>query len=97
MDSNEKFVTALALSQVDIDNFETVYDFMMKVGPEPCAVFESLWVSNDPVKEEKLMEVKLKYRDAREQEVRGILLDEAETRAQLDKAINEQKKLVKRK
>ena len=97
MDSNEKFVTALELSQVDIDHFETVYDFMMKVGPEPCAVFESLWVGNDPEREEKLLEVKLKYRDAREKEVRNILLDETETRQVLDNEVKKIKKLVKRK
>lgn len=97
MDSNEKFVTALALSQVDIDNFETVYDFMMKVGPEPCAVFESLWVGNNPEREEKLLEVKLKYRDAREEEVRSILLDETQTRQALDNEVKKIKKLVRKK
>ena len=96
MDVNEKFVTALNLSQVDIDHFEIVYDFMMKVGPEPCAVFEHLWVGTDPEREEKLLEVKLKYRDARAKEIKGIMLDENETRQAIDREINKQKKLIKR-
>ena len=86
MDANNKFVTALTLSSVDMDNFEEVYDFMMKVGPEPCAVFESLWVGNDEEKQEKLLEVKMKYRADRENKVRSILLDKSQTDQVLNNA-----------
>ena len=97
MDANKKFVTAMSLSSVGIDDFEKVYDFMMKVGPEPCAVFESLWVGDSEEKAEKLMEVKMKYREQREAEVRNLLLDEKTTRDEISKAVEEHKKLVKKK
>ena len=97
MDANRKFVTAMSLSSVGIEDFEKVYDFMMKVGPEPCAVFESLWVADSVEKAEKLMEVKLKYRAIREAEVRSLLMDENKTREEISKAVEEHKKLVKKK
>ncbi len=84
MDSNKKYVAALTMSRVGIEDFETVYDFMMKVGPEPCAVFESLWVTDDPDRAEKLMEVKLKYRAQREEEMRKIIMNEQEVTAALN-------------
>ena len=89
MDANKKYVTALTLSKVDMDNFEEVYDFIMKVGPEPCAVFESIWVGTDQDREEKLMEVKMKYREEREKQVRSILIDEEAARKAVEDALNE--------
>ncbi len=58
MDTNQKYVTALSLSRVDINNFEKVYNFMVKVGEEPLALFENLWAKNDQDRLEKLREIK---------------------------------------
>ena len=97
MDSNRKYITALTMSRVEIDDFEKVYDFMMKVGPEPCAVFESLWVADDEEKAEKLLEVKYKYREEREEAMRRVTMNEAEIADQINKMAQQEANKGKRK
>ena len=79
MDTNKKFVTARALSSVDMDNFETVYNFMLKVGEEPCALFESLWARNNEERLTKLREIK-EYRRT---------VDGGKRQAELEQRVND--------
>jgi len=57
MDTNQKYVTALSLSRVNIDNFEKAYNFMEKVGEEPLALFENLWAKDNQERLEKIREI----------------------------------------
>ena len=53
MNTSEIYATAMGLSQVDEANFAKVRDFVLKLGGEPCAIFDSLWTHGD----EKRMEI----------------------------------------
>lgn len=59
MDISQKFATAVGLSSVDDEHFETVRDFMKQVGAEPKAAFESMWTHGDERRLERLAEVQL--------------------------------------
>lgn len=60
MDISQKFATAVGLSSVDEEHFEIVRDFMKKVGSEPRAVFEAMWVNGDENRLEYLKELQIK-------------------------------------
>ena len=72
------------MSAAPVEHFETVWDFMMKVGPEPCAVFESLWAGDNEERWEIVMEIKNKHRDEREAEIQKVKL----SREEIEAAIN---------
>lgn len=59
MDISQKFATAVGLSSVDNEHFETVRNFMKQVGAEPRAAFESMWTHGDERRLEKLAEVQM--------------------------------------
>ena len=84
LDNNKKYVAALTMSAAPVEHFETVWDFMMKVGPEPCAVFESLWAGDNEERWEIVMEIKNKHRDEREAEIKKVKL----SREEIEAAIN---------
>ena len=43
MNTAERFATAVGLSSVDEEHFTVVREFMLKIGAEVCAAFESMW------------------------------------------------------
>ena len=59
MNTSEIYATAMGLSQVDETNFEKVHNFILKLGAEPCALFESLWAHGDESRVEIIAETKL--------------------------------------
>ena len=59
MNTSEIYATAMGLSQVDETNFEKVREFVLKLGGEPCAVFESLWTRGDETRIEIVAEARL--------------------------------------
>ena len=59
MNVSQKFATAVGLSSVDEEHFEIVRDFMKKLGAEPRAVFESMWIHGDEARMERLLEIKM--------------------------------------
>ena len=59
MNTSEIYVTAMGLSQVDEANFEKVHNFVLKLGAEPCALFESLWSHGDESRMEIVIESRL--------------------------------------
>ena len=59
MNTSEIYATAMGLSQVDEANFEKVREFVLKLGGEPCALFESLWTHGDEKRMEIVAEARL--------------------------------------
>lgn len=59
MNTSEIYATAIGLSQVDETNFEKVREFVLKLGAEPCSLFELLWVHGDDARLEKVYEARL--------------------------------------
>ena len=59
MNASEIYATALGLSQVDEANFEKVREFVLKLGGEPCAIFDSLWTHGDESRMEIVAEARL--------------------------------------
>lgn len=58
MDISEKYATAVGLSFVDDENLETVRNFVMKLGPEIVATFDSLWIHGDDTRLERIAELR---------------------------------------
>ena len=44
LNTAERYATTMGLLQVEEDDVETVRDFMLKLGPEFKAIFDSMWV-----------------------------------------------------
>lgn len=63
MNLSQKFATAVGLSSVDDEHFEVVRDFMKKLGAEPRAAFESMWIHGDEARMERLLEIKMSERN----------------------------------
>lgn len=59
MNTSEIYATAMGLSQVDEANFTKVREFVLKLGGEPCAIFESLWTHGDEARMEVVAEARL--------------------------------------
>ena len=59
MDTAQKFVTAASLSIVDEKNFETIRNFVMKLGSEFVAIFNNLWSHGDEKRLEQIAEMKM--------------------------------------
>ena len=59
MNTSEIYATAMGLSQVDEANFEKVREFVLKLGGEPCAIFDSLWTHGDESRMEIVAEARL--------------------------------------
>lgn len=59
MNTSEIYATAIGLSQVDETNFEKVREFVLKLGAEPCSLFELFWVHGDDARLEKVYEARL--------------------------------------
>ncbi len=59
MNTAEMYATAMCLSQVDESNFEKVREFVLKLGGEPCAIFDSLWTHGDESRIEIVAEARL--------------------------------------
>lgn len=97
LDNNKKYVAALTMSAAPIEHFETVWEFMMKVGPEPCAVFEGLWAGDDEERLELVMEIKNRHHDEREAEMQKVKLNKAEIEAAINSMDSEGQKVKKRK
>jgi len=91
MDTNQKYVCALTLSAVSMEDFEIAYEFMEKVGDEPCAVFESIWARDDYERLEKIKEIKDGKRSEHEAKRAKILERKRESQAQMiAKALEQQ-------
>ena len=59
MNTSEIYATAMGLSQVDEANFAKVREFVLKLGGEPCAIFDSLWTNGDEARMEIVAEARL--------------------------------------
>lgn len=59
MNTSEIYATAMGLSQVDEVNFAKVREFVLKLGGEPCAIFDSLWIHGDEARMEIVAEARL--------------------------------------
>lgn len=59
MNVSEIYATVMALSQVDEANFAKVREFVLKLGVEPCAIFDSLWTHGDESRLEIVAEARL--------------------------------------
>lgn len=59
MNLAEKFATAIGLSSVDEENLSIIRSFVMKLGPEIGAAFDSLWIHGDEERYEKIAELKM--------------------------------------
>lgn len=59
MNTSEIYATAMGLSQVDEANFTKVREFVLKLGGEPCAIFDSLWTHGDEARMEIVAEARL--------------------------------------
>ena len=59
MNTSEIYATAMGLSQVDEANFAKVREFVLKLGGEPCAIFDSLWTHGDEARMEIVAEARL--------------------------------------
>ena len=57
MSISEKYNTAVGLSSVSTEHIEVVRDFVKKLGPEICAIFDTLWAHGDNERLEKIMEL----------------------------------------
>ena len=55
----EIYATVMGLSQVDEENYLTVRNFVLKLGEEPCAIFDSLWSRGNEEKLEIVAETRL--------------------------------------
>lgn len=55
----EIYATVMGLSQVDEENYLTVRNFVLKLGEEPCAIFDSLWSRGNEEKLEIVAEARL--------------------------------------
>ena len=44
MNTSQIYATIRSLAQVDETNFERVREFVIKLGEEPCEIFDSLWM-----------------------------------------------------
>ena len=58
INSSEKYLTTLALSNVDEENLEVVRKFIEKLGKDFLALFDSLWTIGDDERLETLMNLK---------------------------------------
>lgn len=65
MNTAEMYATAMCLSQVDELNFEKVREFVLKLGGEPCAIFDSLWTHGDEARMEIVAEARLANKGGR--------------------------------
>ena len=59
MDVSQKFATAVGLSSVSEEHFEVVRNFMKRVGKEPRAAFESMWIHGDEKRLNKVAEAQM--------------------------------------
>ena len=59
MNTSEMYATVVHLSQVDEVNFTTVREFVLKLGEELCATFDSLWTHGDESRMEIVAEARL--------------------------------------
>ena len=59
MNTSEIYATAMGLSQVDEANFAKVREFVLKLGGEACAIFDSLWTHGDEARMEIVAEARL--------------------------------------
>ena len=60
LNTSEIYLTVVGLSQVDEANFIKVREFVLKLGGEPCRLFESLWAHGDESRLEIITEARLK-------------------------------------
>lgn len=59
MNTNEKYATAVSLTRSNEEEFPIVREFMKKVGMDACAAFESMWIRNNPRREQILAGIKI--------------------------------------
>jgi hypothetical protein len=62
MDTSRKYNTAVHLSKVDFEHVEVVREFVKRLGPEICALFDTLWAQGLEERLEKIQEIKLSER-----------------------------------
>ena len=58
INSSEKYLTTLALSNVDEKNVEVIRLFIEKLGKDFLALFDSLWTMENDERLETLMSIK---------------------------------------
>ncbi len=59
MDIASKYIVVSNLSMVDEENLEKVREFVLKLGKEMAAVFDSLWIRGDTLRAEKIAELRV--------------------------------------
>ena len=59
MNTSEIYATVMGLSQVDEANFAKVREFVLKLGGELCAMFDSLWTHGDETRMEIVAEARM--------------------------------------
>ena len=59
LNTAERYATVRGLSQVDEKNMETIRKFIMKLGTEFVALFDSMWIQDDDNRLEMIAELKL--------------------------------------
>ena len=70
MNPDEKYATAVSLSQVGKENIEKVRIFMTRFEPEIVNIFDTLWIRNSRERMEKIVEIKMALSDTKEGGVR---------------------------
>jgi MoxR-like ATPases len=70
MTPDERYATAVSLSSVDEKNVEKVRKFMIRFEPEIVDIFDTLWIQNDDLRMEKILEIKMSLSDTKEGGVR---------------------------
>jgi len=59
IDTSKKYNTAVHLSKVDLEHLEIVRNFIKQLGPETCALFDTLWSNGNIERLEKIKEIKI--------------------------------------
>lgn len=59
LNTAERYATTMGLSQVGEDNLDNVREFVIKLGEEFSAVFDSLWTHGDETRLERIAEAQL--------------------------------------
>ena len=58
MDTGEKYATIVGLSGAKEEEYEQVREFVMKLGPEFCAIYDTMWSRGEETRMEMVAEVR---------------------------------------
>ena len=63
MDTGEKYATIVGLSGAKEEEYEQVREFVMKLGPEFCAIYDTMWSRGEETRMEMVAEVRATSED----------------------------------